>query len=136
MGFADTLTGIANRIEGCAAVVILGIDGIPIERHVHDLDNAIDIEVVATEFTTLVRRSMRTASVVMELPGPISTKLVLAMGILKPRASPSKSNGVICVVDAPDSNCARPSSRWKPSSRSSRSGLTPKLPRQRDDQHV
>jgi predicted regulator of Ras-like GTPase activity (Roadblock/LC7/MglB family) len=62
MGFADTLTGIANRIEGCAAVVILGIDGIPIERHVHDLDSAIDIEVVATEFTTLVKRSMRTAS--------------------------------------------------------------------------
>jgi predicted regulator of Ras-like GTPase activity (Roadblock/LC7/MglB family) len=62
MGFADTLSGIANRIEGCAAVVILGIDGIPIERHVHDLDSAIDIESVATEFTTLVRRSMRTAS--------------------------------------------------------------------------
>jgi predicted regulator of Ras-like GTPase activity (Roadblock/LC7/MglB family) len=62
MGFTDTLAGIANRIEGCAAVVILGIDGIPIERHVHDLDPALDIDTVATEFTTLVRRSMRTAS--------------------------------------------------------------------------
>jgi predicted regulator of Ras-like GTPase activity (Roadblock/LC7/MglB family) len=62
LGFTETLTGIANRIEGCAAVVILGIDGIPIERHVHDLDSALDIETVATEFTTLVRRSMRTAS--------------------------------------------------------------------------
>ncbi|MEK6285365.1 MAG: hypothetical protein AABO57_06460 [Acidobacteriota bacterium] len=62
MGFTDTLTGLANRIEGCAAVVILGIDGIPIERHVQDLDASLDIETVATEFTTLVRRSMRTAS--------------------------------------------------------------------------
>ena len=62
MSFTDTLTGMANRIEGCAAVVILGIDGIPIERHVQDLDSLIDIETVATEFTTLVRRSMRTAS--------------------------------------------------------------------------
>ena len=62
MGFTDALTGIANRVEGCAAVVILGIDGIPIERHVQDLDAALDIETVATEFTTLVRRSMRTAS--------------------------------------------------------------------------
>jgi predicted regulator of Ras-like GTPase activity (Roadblock/LC7/MglB family) len=62
MGFTDALTGIADRVEGCAAVVILGIDGIPIERHVQDLDAAVDIETVATEFTTLVRRSMRTAS--------------------------------------------------------------------------
>src|SRR5438128_2709099 len=62
MSFSDTLTGIANRIEGCAAVVILGIDGIPIERQVRDLSPLIDIDSVATEFTTLVRRSMRTAS--------------------------------------------------------------------------
>lgn len=62
MGFIDTLTYITDRIEGCAAVVILGIDGIPIERQVRDIDPALDIDLIATEFTTLVRRSMRTAS--------------------------------------------------------------------------
>ncbi|HSQ19195.1 MAG TPA: roadblock/LC7 domain-containing protein [Blastocatellia bacterium] len=62
MGFTETLTEIANRIEGCAAVVILGIDGIPIERHVRDVDTSLDLETVAAEFTTLVRRSIRTAS--------------------------------------------------------------------------
>jgi len=62
MGFADTLTEITDRIEGCAAAIILGIDGIPIERQVRDIDPAIDIDLVATEFTTLVRRNMRTAS--------------------------------------------------------------------------
>jgi predicted regulator of Ras-like GTPase activity (Roadblock/LC7/MglB family) len=62
MGFIDTLTNITDRIEGCAAVVILGIDGIPIERQVRDIDPALDIDLIATEFTTLVRRSMRTAS--------------------------------------------------------------------------
>jgi predicted regulator of Ras-like GTPase activity (Roadblock/LC7/MglB family) len=62
MGFIDTLTNITDRIEGCAAVVILGIDGIPIERRVRDIDPALDIDLIATEFTTLVRRSMRTAS--------------------------------------------------------------------------
>src|SRR6266849_8099554 len=62
MGFTETLTGMANRIEGCAAVVILGIDGIPIECHVHDLSPLVDIDAIATEFTTLVRRSMKTAS--------------------------------------------------------------------------
>ena len=62
MGFLDTLTNVVDRIEGCAAVVILGIDGIPIERQVRDLDPALDIDLIAIEFTTLVRRSMRTAS--------------------------------------------------------------------------
>lgn len=62
MGFTDTLTKIVERIEGCAAVVILGIDGIPIERQVRDIDPSLDIDLIATEFTTLVRRSIRTAS--------------------------------------------------------------------------
>ena len=62
MDFADALTTIANRIEGCAAVMILGIDGIPIERHIQHLDEPLDIDTIATEFTTLVRRSMRTAA--------------------------------------------------------------------------
>src|SRR4030095_15894044 len=62
MSFIDTLTTIANRIEGCAAVVILGIDGIPIERHVHDSDTSIDIETVAAAVTPTAPRSMRTAS--------------------------------------------------------------------------
>ena len=62
MGFTDTLAKITERIEGCAAVVILGIDGIPIERQVGETDPSLDIDLIATEFTTLVRRSMRTAS--------------------------------------------------------------------------
>lgn len=61
MGFLDSLTAMTDRIEGCAAVVILGIDGIPIERKVRDLHQSFDIDVIATEFTSLVRRSMRTA---------------------------------------------------------------------------
>jgi hypothetical protein len=62
MAFTETLTAIANRVEGCAAVVIVGIDGIAIERHVHDLDPRLDIDSIATEFTSLVSRGLRTAS--------------------------------------------------------------------------
>jgi predicted regulator of Ras-like GTPase activity (Roadblock/LC7/MglB family) len=62
VGFVDTLSDIVNRIEGCAGAVILGIDGIPIERYVPETGAAIDIDLVATEFTTLLRRSMRTAT--------------------------------------------------------------------------
>lgn len=60
--FADTLKTVANRIEGCAAVMILGIDGIPIELHVQHLNLQLDFDMIAAEFTTLVRRSMRTAA--------------------------------------------------------------------------
>jgi len=62
MDFADTLQAIANQIEGCVAVVILGVDGIPIERYVASSDQSFDVDLIATEFTTLVRRSMRTAA--------------------------------------------------------------------------
>jgi predicted regulator of Ras-like GTPase activity (Roadblock/LC7/MglB family) len=62
MGFIETLNNIADRIEGCAAVIIFGIDGIPIERQVRQLNPSADIDMVATEFTALVRRAMRTAA--------------------------------------------------------------------------
>ncbi|HXG92136.1 MAG TPA: hypothetical protein VNN73_07155 [Blastocatellia bacterium] len=61
MSFTDTLTNITYRIEGCAAAVILGIDGIPIERQIRDIHSPFDLDLIVTEFTTLVRRSMRTA---------------------------------------------------------------------------
>jgi predicted regulator of Ras-like GTPase activity (Roadblock/LC7/MglB family) len=60
--FADTLSSIANRIDGCAAIVVLGIDGIPIERHVKHSNTLLDVDMLTTEFTTLVKRSMRTAA--------------------------------------------------------------------------
>jgi len=62
VSFNDTLARIVGRIEGAVAAVILGIDGIPIDRYVDGLDPDFDIELMATELTTLLRRSMRTAS--------------------------------------------------------------------------
>jgi predicted regulator of Ras-like GTPase activity (Roadblock/LC7/MglB family) len=63
LGFADVLAKIVSRVEGGAGAVILGIDGIPIERYiVSDLDPLLDFDLAATELTNLLRRSMRTAS--------------------------------------------------------------------------
>jgi predicted regulator of Ras-like GTPase activity (Roadblock/LC7/MglB family) len=50
-----------DRIEGCVAGTILGVDGILIERYLHQTAPPMDLDLVATEFTTLLRRSMRTA---------------------------------------------------------------------------
>src|SRR4029079_5244044 len=62
MGFTETLNDITERIEGCAAAIILGIDGIAIERQIKHVAPHLDIDLIATEFTTLVRRNMRTAA--------------------------------------------------------------------------
>lgn len=62
MSFSDTLGGLAKRIEGAVAAIILGIDGIPIERYVTALEPGLDIEMIATELTTLLRRGMHTAT--------------------------------------------------------------------------
>ncbi len=62
MSFKDNLTEIVDRIEGSAAAAILGIDGLLIERYLKDMDPSLDLELIAIEFTNLLRRSMRTAS--------------------------------------------------------------------------
>src|SRR5262245_55293546 len=61
LSFATTLSGMVNRVEGSAGAVILGIDGIIIERCMRDIDPKLDLDWIATEFTTLLRRSIHTA---------------------------------------------------------------------------
>lgn len=62
MSFADMLSGITGRVEGAFAAIIVGIDGIPIEGFNSDDGCDLDIEMIATEFTTLLRRAMHTAA--------------------------------------------------------------------------
>ncbi|MEW6126412.1 MAG: hypothetical protein AB1757_05050 [Acidobacteriota bacterium] len=62
MSFHKTLETIVNQVEGGAVAVVLGVDGIVIERVVKDIDPALDIDLIATEMTTLLRRSMHTAT--------------------------------------------------------------------------
>lgn len=62
VSFAESLEKVADKIEGSAAAAILGVDGIMIERCVRDLDPALDIELIAIEFSNLLRRGMVTSS--------------------------------------------------------------------------
>ena len=62
MSFSETLGELSKRIEGAVTAIILGIDGIPIERYTSSLEPGLDIEVIATELTTLLRRGMHTAT--------------------------------------------------------------------------
>ena len=104
MGFTDTLTEFIYRVEGCAAVIILGIDGIPIERQIGDLDPTIDLDLMATEFTTLVRRNLRTA-VDTEL-GELR-EMVFVMDLLTLVARPITPEYFLLVALNPGGNVGR-----------------------------
>lgn len=104
MDFADTLGTIAKRIEGCVAVMILGTDGIPIERCIQEVNQPLDVDMIAAEFTTLVRRSLRTA-VDTEL-GELR-EMVLATDLMTFLARPITPEYFLLVVLNPGGNAGR-----------------------------
>lgn len=59
-GFAETLVAIASKVPETQVVMIMGTDGIPIEKLVVRADP--NMEAVAAEYTTLLRASVSAAS--------------------------------------------------------------------------
>lgn len=59
MLFAEVLDGVADRIDGCVGLMIMGVDGIPIEKL--SLDEAYNFELLATEWTALLRNTRQTS---------------------------------------------------------------------------
>jgi predicted regulator of Ras-like GTPase activity (Roadblock/LC7/MglB family) len=53
--FSELLDSIVSKVEGIVAVVIMGMDGIAIEKRCQDAD--INIESLAAEYTTALRLS-------------------------------------------------------------------------------
>jgi predicted regulator of Ras-like GTPase activity (Roadblock/LC7/MglB family) len=58
--FEETLRTIVERSDGAIGAVIMGLDGISVARS-DARPGVIDIDVVAAEYTALLRKSMRTA---------------------------------------------------------------------------
>lgn len=59
-GFASALQGIAAKVPETQALMVMGIDGIPIEKLV--IDASSNVEAVAAEYTTLLRASVSAAA--------------------------------------------------------------------------
>jgi predicted regulator of Ras-like GTPase activity (Roadblock/LC7/MglB family) len=53
MVFTEVLKEISSRVEGSIGYVVMGMDGIPIERHIVDRQHNFDL--LSTEATTLLR---------------------------------------------------------------------------------
>lgn len=58
--FADVLKNVASRVPECEVLMVLGTDGIPIEKLMVRPDP--NIEAVAAEHTTLLRASLAAAA--------------------------------------------------------------------------
>lgn len=57
--FDETLSNIVDRTDGAVGALIMGLDGIPVA--LVDDSGGFDIDVVAAEFTALVRKVLRNA---------------------------------------------------------------------------
>lgn len=65
MVFSEVLKGVSSKVEGCLGLVVMGMDGIPIDRFIPEAEPGSDgtpnFDMLATECTTLLR-STRQAS--------------------------------------------------------------------------
>ena len=57
--FSELLDSIVNKVEGTLAAVIMGMDGIAIEKR--NLDDNINVEILAAEYTSAIRLSSSSA---------------------------------------------------------------------------
>lgn len=59
MVFGEVLREVAERVDDCVGLVVMGMDGIPIERLV--IDEGINFEALSAECTTLLKNSRQAA---------------------------------------------------------------------------
>lgn len=57
--FKEVLETIIERTEGSLGALIMGLDGIAVERSLKDEGQAANLDVAAAEFTSLVRNAQR-----------------------------------------------------------------------------
>lgn len=63
MSFKDILKSIVDNAEGGLGAVILGYDGIAIDEYIKEHDENFDVQLLAVEYTTLLKEVKRTIEV-------------------------------------------------------------------------
>ena len=59
--FKETLKLIVEKTDGAVGAVIMGTDGLPVERFFSDEGSEANLDVAAAEFTSLIRAAARSA---------------------------------------------------------------------------
>ncbi|MDQ3668528.1 MAG: roadblock/LC7 domain-containing protein [Acidobacteriota bacterium] len=60
--FKELLESIIERTEGSLGALIMGLDGIPVEKVIGEAGNEANLDIAAAEFTTLVRNAQRSGN--------------------------------------------------------------------------
>ena len=60
--FKDQLQRIVEKTDGSLGALIMGADGLSVEKFFTDEGNAANLDVAAAEFTSLVRNAMRSGN--------------------------------------------------------------------------
>jgi predicted regulator of Ras-like GTPase activity (Roadblock/LC7/MglB family) len=71
--FAVTLKDIANKLDDLECIMLVGTDGLPIEKVVRK--ESLNVELLVAEFTTILRNTAQTASEVEA--GPLDELILL-----------------------------------------------------------
>jgi predicted regulator of Ras-like GTPase activity (Roadblock/LC7/MglB family) len=58
--FTETLNDIAQRLENIHCILLMGIDGLPIEKVI--VSDTVNVEAITAEFTTILRITAHTAN--------------------------------------------------------------------------
>jgi predicted regulator of Ras-like GTPase activity (Roadblock/LC7/MglB family) len=78
MVFSDVLEDVAGRLTGCLGLVVMGMDGIPIDKQI--LDSGFNFEMLATECTTILRNTRQASEDVGG--GPLRELIVMTESLV------------------------------------------------------
>jgi predicted regulator of Ras-like GTPase activity (Roadblock/LC7/MglB family) len=96
--FVETLRDIADKLPEADAILLMGIDGLPIEKVIRKQE--LNIEMLTAEFTTVLRNSNQTASEVNA--GATDELIILSekMSVIMKTITPDYFFMMICNPDA------------------------------------
>jgi predicted regulator of Ras-like GTPase activity (Roadblock/LC7/MglB family) len=102
--FKDELQRIVEKTDGSLGALIMGADGLSVEKFFTDEGNAANLDVAAAEFTSLVRNAMRSGK---DLDLGDLHEMVVAMGKVTFLMRLFNRDYFVCLAMKPEGNLGR-----------------------------
>ena len=102
--FKDQLQHIIEKTDGSLGALIMGADGLSVEKFFTDEGNAANLDVAAAEFTSLVRNAMRSGN---DLDLGDLHEMVVVMGKVTFLMRLFNREYFVCLAIKPEGNLGR-----------------------------
>jgi predicted regulator of Ras-like GTPase activity (Roadblock/LC7/MglB family) len=102
--FKDELQRIVEKTDGSLGALIMGADGLSVEKFFTDEGNAANLDVAAAEFTSLVRNAMRSGN---DLGLGDLHEMVVVMGKVTFLMRLFNRDYFVCLAIKPEGNLGR-----------------------------